>query len=503
MTIRMQATYLLLTLLALIAMFNFYIFARATIDDAFITWRYGKNLIEAGIWGYNPTSFDLTQAYTNPIYAVLSIIPAWLRIDTVLFFKLVSCASLLLPVWLVCRPGMDKMRFALVYLLILALPATMVHAFGGLETFVFVVLLAGLFVALLEVRFLAAVVLTLSLSLVRPEAWVLIGLVPAYMFFTPAFAPCFRRAVLAGGLLSGGFGVYALFHFLHFGYVLPNTFYVKTGQPFNLNVAIYFLAYTAPAFVLLLTRHWRLFVLMILFYLPMIVSYASATLMMNYSARFAFHIWGATSLLAAYVIAAPIQKRRLLGRGADFWGVLALLASTGLIMVYSVSVPAFVLSLVGAQRAQHGHIALGKTLHNIAKRYDIDTYAVSDAGADPFHSGLIAYDSIGLGSSLVAHKGASREVIEQYQPDLAIISLRDGKSYLPGEQPLIAWLKEKHFRPLCEVVQWPGRSLQLYTHGDIPELREVCNKSAHANGVDNERLLNQELRTPPWRYWRE
>ena len=58
--------------------------------DAFITWRYGFNLVNHGIWNYNPSTFDPTQAYTNPIYALLSIIPALLGINVVLFFKIIS-----------------------------------------------------------------------------------------------------------------------------------------------------------------------------------------------------------------------------------------------------------------------------------------------------------------------------------------------------------------------------------------------------------------------------
>lgn len=62
-------------------------FSRFTVDDAFISWRYGKNIFDFGIWNYNPSNFDMTQAYTNPIFAFLSIIPNLFRLDIVLFLR--------------------------------------------------------------------------------------------------------------------------------------------------------------------------------------------------------------------------------------------------------------------------------------------------------------------------------------------------------------------------------------------------------------------------------
>ena len=51
----------------------------------FITWRYGINLVNHGIWSYNPVNFDVTQSYTNALIAFLSLVPAYLELDMVLF----------------------------------------------------------------------------------------------------------------------------------------------------------------------------------------------------------------------------------------------------------------------------------------------------------------------------------------------------------------------------------------------------------------------------------
>src|SRR5690349_4552654 len=84
---------------AALATISLYLFSRFTVDDAFISWRYGKNLVDFGVWNYNPSTFDPTQAYTNPIYAVLGIIPSFFGWDVVLFFKLLSIALLAGFIW--------------------------------------------------------------------------------------------------------------------------------------------------------------------------------------------------------------------------------------------------------------------------------------------------------------------------------------------------------------------------------------------------------------------
>ena len=81
---------ILYVMIAIIGLISFWIFSRYTVDDAFITWRYGFNLIKFGHWNYNPSGFDETQSYTNPIFAALSIITAVLGFNVVFFFKIIS-----------------------------------------------------------------------------------------------------------------------------------------------------------------------------------------------------------------------------------------------------------------------------------------------------------------------------------------------------------------------------------------------------------------------------
>ena len=491
-------------LLSLIALANFYVLSRLTVDDAFITWRYGKNLVEAGVWGYNPTTFDLTQAYTNPIYAILSIIPAYLHIDVVLFFKLFAILTLVLPVLLIYRPKADKARFAQLYLLFLALPASMIHVFAGLETFLFIALLGGLFIALIETRFWLANGIACLLILVRPEAWLLVGLLPAYIFFAPAFGPRFRLALRSFVLVGGTFAVYAVFHYWYFWHVLPNTFYIKSSRPFSLNLAIYFLAYLLPAFVLLLTPYKRLLAFILLVYIPMIYCYSSSDLQMNYAGRFAFHIWGGIFWLLAYLVVTQVSGGTLLGKSMRFWSVAGILGSMLLILKYTTGIAGAWGLANWTPQSLEVRPAIVATIKCIDDRYHIQRIATSDAGSMPYNIGLVSLDPIGLGSALVAHEGMTDEIAQQYQPDLAILMRTSGKLLIPNEVILKQWLLANGRKPICEMVLRPDRSLELYARQDIPELHTLCDAITHRPNaeVGDTEYFWQHIKNPPWVYWR-
>ena len=42
-----------------------------TLDDSFITWRYGENLVQHGTWNFNPSG-PKVEAYSSFLYALIS-----------------------------------------------------------------------------------------------------------------------------------------------------------------------------------------------------------------------------------------------------------------------------------------------------------------------------------------------------------------------------------------------------------------------------------------------
>ncbi len=499
-------------MLAALALVSFYLFSRFTVDDAFISWRYGKNLIESGIWGYNPSHFDLTQAYTNPIIAVLSIIPAALGIDVVLFFKLVSLVCLLLPYIYIRKRVAHTTLFSVLYLALLVLPATMIHAFSGLETFLFIGLLGMLWIALLRADIRSATVLAIVLLLVRPEAWLMVGLVPAYFFYTAVkkddgYGICWRHlfhpaklkpALKSSALLGGCFVAYALFHWDYFGYILPNTFYIKSHLPLNPKLALWFCVFLLPS-LLLLHRHRIVLVAMLGMYLPMVYNYASSDLQMNYAGRFAYHMMASLYLVLCYLAAnePTVQKRYTIAVvAAMFMGIFAL----------HTSHPAGLLNLANYYpRALHAHAALGKKIAALHTQYGIQRFALSDAGMAAYQTKLVAFDNTGLGSSMVAHQGPTIATIAAYHPDLVVLYADSDGVVLSnqGKKNLLQWATVNQYESRCDVYLKPKYRLRLFSANPLPEFAALCAESKAINNRHDAEFFQLYNTVPPWHFWRE
>jgi len=289
-----------LTLLLVILIFiSFWLFSRFTVDDAFIVWRYGKNLVDAGVWNYNPALFDMTQAYTSSIFAVLSIIPNLLGIDVVLFFKLFALLTLaVFFVWFT-RKAKNSLIMTLIFF---ALPATFIHAFSGLETFLFAALVATLLILLYEEKFYPSILITLALFFTRPEAWLLVALIPLYFLtshieidhHSKKFKLIFNNSlnwrllkwkpfIYATVLLFVPLAIYFAYHTQHFGYALPNTFYNKYAGNLSLLNFAWFSFLALPLLILVPLKKFRLFLFAGMMFGAMIVNYSTSNLMMNYT----------------------------------------------------------------------------------------------------------------------------------------------------------------------------------------------------------------------------
>ncbi len=201
-------------------------FIRFTLDDAFITWRYGRTFVHTGHWNWNPQG-PRVEAYTNPLYAFASVVPALLRIDAELFFKVVSLGLLAAYVAGVHRLRLPKRQELILLAVALLSPVFYVQLFGGLETASFALGIAALFGALYRNGrlgrwgFVAAGVVALS----RPE-----GIVFAALAAGLALALEQSRSHLAGAAaVAGGWVAYWIWRWQHFGWFFPNSFYTKAA----------------------------------------------------------------------------------------------------------------------------------------------------------------------------------------------------------------------------------------------------------------------------------
>lgn len=490
-------------LLGLVALANLWVFSRFTVDDAFITWRYGQNLMAQGIWGYNPSAFDLTQAYTNPIFAALSIVPAALGWDVVLVFKLISLLTLGVLGVLLLREAGDKARMAFILMVILAIPASVVHAFSGLETLVYCGVLALFFIYSEQRQWRAALLCVVLLVLTRPEAWLLFALYPA-MLIAAVLAPQDPAARLSRGTLAGQIAVlggvavvYFGFHQWVFGEFLPNTYFIKSGNGISVAQAVQILPYTLPAVAVLAFGNRRTGAAMVLYFAAVGYSYASSDLLMNYVQRFPFQIVLPIALYLGWA-----ASRRNSGGG---WVTLGIVAYLAVFAVHGRGLGDHLGVANYYPRLLHSHVALGRALHDLAQDGRIEAFAMGDAGAPAFHAGIPALDTIGLGSQMVAREGLTLAVVRAYAPDVVtFFGNAEGVRDLP-ERHAALWdyVAESGLTERCVLIWAPQYTVWIYARGDLPELDQVCAQSAAVNNVGELQFAMENLRQPPWAFWHE
>lgn len=523
-----RLSHALILFLSLLIFISFWLFSRFTVDDAFISWRYGKNLVDFGIWNYNPAVFDMTQAYTNPIYATLSIIPNYFKIDIVLFFKIFTLLTLIVfSFWFI-----HKAKNSLIMVLIFfTLPITFIHAFSGLETFLFVALMASLLIFLFEEKLYHQILISLLLFFTRPEAWLLVILLPLYaLTIDPQQKEkddCliiknglnqlnWRNFILTFSLLFIPLVIYFIFHKLYFGNALPNTFYIKSGKNCQFFYFIWLSFLMLPIFILIPLKKFRLFIFSFLMFTAMVISYSTSELQMNYGQRFAFHIFAPIYFFIVY-IASTKQSDFLYAHlsskyfkksfNISFQIVLNLILLSFFAVFADKVINTGELAWVSSYypRAIDSHAELGKKLQHIANKYNLKSFSFGDAGMTAYHSKLIALDNIGLGSSAVASGGVTSGLLDVYKPDIVIFYANPQGIHLSSHyQDIIHdWSLKNGMQMICDIYWRPEYIIRVFAKGFYPEIIDVCDKSKQNNDQkDKDFLLKIEINSP-WSYWKE
>jgi len=209
------------------------LFYRFLCDDAFISFRYARNLADGYGLVFNP-GHERVEGYTNFLWVVV------LAVLDVVGLRPEHAASVLslaltVALWaMVARAAwrLVPSPFALFPPLALALTRSVaVWSTSGLETRLFEVLVVGATLRLLheverpDAAPWSALLFALA-ALTRPD-----GLLIAAAAMTVAVVWRWRprRAVLSAAIFGGVVGAHFLFRFLYYGAWLPNTYYAKIG----------------------------------------------------------------------------------------------------------------------------------------------------------------------------------------------------------------------------------------------------------------------------------
>jgi hypothetical protein len=399
-----------------------------TVDDSFITYRYAKNLYLHHIWNWNPSNIVHEEAYTNFIYAAIAIIPEFLNIDTLIFFKILG-ASLIFYLFVRLNSFLNNNYIFFISLFFLLFnPYIYIHAYSGLETLLFIILLFELIIILnleyiINERILYLILFLLPLT--RPEGglYSIIGFIlflvknkciKSYLFF---IFYCFLGVA------------YIFFKYKYFGFIFPNAFYVKSANAvFNPKQVIGYLIENIKYWWLLIlffsSLNFNFKILLFVSFFINLFLYANSDLQMNYADRFPFQTF-APFFLVSFIIVK--DKFNLF---ITFFVTIVFVGS----IINEANVNKKVRDYPNLYNA-HGE--LGRSLYKF--KNENMTLMIGDAGLIPYFSEWYTYDFIGLANKHIAHYGLTDNYLKNIDPDLFVlysnsnIGKRSGFDYVKNQ----------------------------------------------------------------------
>ena len=213
-----------------------------TIDDAYITFRYSKNLAAGFGPTYNP-GLPPVEGYTTFLWMLLMTLPHFIGVNVATFSKilgvLLTCGTLgliSLLTFILTRQFSLKARLffgSFGAFLLAMLPITSIHAIAGMETSLFI-FLVGLMVYMVTLGLLDgsrlllwSPLVGLLIGMTRPEGNAIALLLLACGWFFSA--PAVRKKLIwySLGLYVFPGALYFTWRYLYYDLILPLPFYMK------------------------------------------------------------------------------------------------------------------------------------------------------------------------------------------------------------------------------------------------------------------------------------
>jgi hypothetical protein len=480
-----------------------------------------------GLWNYNPSAYDMTQAYTNPVYAFLSIIPAFFHIDVVLFFKITSVIIIgLFSGWYI-----GKAKDGLIVILAaFSIPMTMIHAFSGLETILFCILVTILLIAIYEDSFRGIIASSALLFYTRPESLTLLVIIPllycnwqsagykkllnkdTYSFckffvFSRNFIT--RKSLFVFLLLFFLLLPNFIISYLNFHTLLPNTFFIKNGT-FNFGSIGKLLQYSLALFPLIISFRFipiKKWLSMTLFFAFIVVQYSKTAFSMDYAMRSIYHIFFPVVFFVFYLCEKQGASTFILI--SDSVSHISFKASYKRICVcITLIVVLFFLKRTDISELVHlsnyysraisAHADAGKMVNAIKTKYDIKAIACGDAGMLAFQADIDSLDLYSLSSAALTRQGF-QTTYDLYQPD--ILFLHGNEKVREG---IFEEIKNAGAYIYLGKITWTvDYFLWIYAKKDIPEFADICEKSNRINNRRERQVLKEHIFSPPWKLWHE
>ena len=381
-----------------------------TLDDAYITLRYSRNLVDGYGLKWNPTDARPVEGFTSLTHVLLGSLLLALRLDPVAGTKIVGLAAIGLMValygWHTRREAGWPVGFGVATLLLAGNPFIYFAAIQGMDT-----MLAGLAVTLLMALVYASMrterhlpwlfAAMVGAVLTRPDTGLLVilTLLPVFLKYGRQ-----RRFWLWAALWLGLPAVlYVGFKLAYFGDILPTTFYFKSriGQWPQLDLVLSFaLRFMLPGLPVLaiwvVTRQARWLELYLTAALCLAVAYF-ATVRPAVAIGYRFLI----PFLPAFIMGLirPLQDLARLAAQPEAAGAKRALAGgvvVGLLLLVIPTPSQYLADAAGLRlEALRMDPIIGRALANLPNPQQI-RLVTGEAGAIPYFSNFFHVDPYGL-----------------------------------------------------------------------------------------------------------
>jgi hypothetical protein len=436
-----------LLLIVLFSVAGTFLFVQVVMDDAYIPFRYGYNLVNYGIWNYYPNTENLVEAYTTFSYAALSVLPPLLHIHPYVVFKLAGCLLFCGIIALLYKSTADRKIALLAILIFTANWQTYVHTYSGLETLLWCFLLLKVFFitrdAVHPKQQILLWIICLLLPLTRPEG-VLIGLaVFIYLRFIRNSTIHYRSLIVC--LIIGC--CYFALRWYYFGLALPLPFFQKSVKS---NAGIFHLIVNSFSslhyivvlvlFIMLLKRNqqfrfWGITALVVFYSV-----YGTSLLSMNFADRFSYQLlfpvilYGISSMHSASVL-KQVKIRYL-----SIFLVLFVFAK-GFYSNHAKDLSSMGDNLFSGYYYSRTHLNLALEFRKL-NNSNIKVFC-NEAGIFPYYANVDYYDPEGLTNKALSVKTITPEYIEQVNPDaflylvtMPVQEVNNWAANLPSNHPL-------------------------------------------------------------------
>jgi arabinofuranosyltransferase len=203
---------------------------RAHLDDAYISYRYARNLIQGAGLVYNPG--DRVEGFSNLLWTLLIAAGMALGFDAPAvahWLGLMSGVAVLVLTWALASgfQGSPAWPAAVAPWIVLASPSFVIWSTCGMETPLFAAAATAALLAEQRGRLRTAAAMAIVATLTRPDGPLLaLCLFGARLLTRPLEPRIWGRGLVA---YIGAVIALTTFRLWYYGDVLPNTFYAKVG----------------------------------------------------------------------------------------------------------------------------------------------------------------------------------------------------------------------------------------------------------------------------------